>query len=60
MTGDEIRYKEWRIDIIYDGNGWGALIYRPNSSLHEIPVPKGPDRHNVIEDAKTIIDKLLM
>jgi hypothetical protein len=57
MTGGEIHYKGWRIDIMYRSNGWEALIYRPNSPLHEMPVPKGPERRIVIEAAKTFIDR---
>ena len=54
--GDEIHYKEWRIR----GPGWKALIYRPNSPLHEAYEPAGQDRRAVIEDAKALIDKLLV
>lgn len=54
--GEEIHYKGWRIDIMHHGNGWEALIYRANSPLHELSVPKAPDRRAVIEDAKNLID----
>lgn len=57
--GDEIHYKEWRIDVLHRGLGWEAMIYRPNSPLHEASVPAGQDRRAVIEDAKELIDKLL-
>jgi hypothetical protein len=57
--GDEIHYKEWRIDVMHRGPGWEALIYRPNSPLHEASVPAAQDRRTVIENAKVLIDKLL-
>ena len=57
--GDEIHYKEWRIDVMHRGLGWEALINRPNSPLHEASVPARQDRRAVIEDAKVLIDKLL-
>ena len=57
--GDEIHYKEWRIDVMHKGLGWEALIYRPNSPLHETSVPARQDRRAVIEDAKLRIDKML-
>lgn len=57
--GDEIRYKEWRIDVMQSGPGWEALVYRPNSPLHEVSVPHQNDRHAVIEEAKALIDKML-
>jgi hypothetical protein len=56
--GEEIHYKGWRIDVMHCGDGWEALLYRPSSPLHEVTVPKGPDRSTVIEDAKTLIDRL--
>ena len=39
-------------------HGWEAMVYRPSSPLHEIKVPKGPDRHTVIEEAKALVDQL--
>jgi hypothetical protein len=57
--GDEIHYKEWRIDVMHKESGWEALIYRPSSPLHETSVPVGQDRRAVIEDAKLCIDKML-
>ena len=57
--GDEIHYKEWRIALMHKGLGWEALIYRPNSPLHDVSVPHGNDRHAVIEKAKLLIDDLL-
>lgn len=56
---DEINYKRWRIDLAHHGEGWKALIYRPSSLLHETTVPKGPDRHIVLEEAKSFIEALL-
>ena len=56
--GDEIHYKEWRIDVMHHGGSWEALIYRPSSLLHEVSVPKGSDRRTVIEEAKNLVDKL--
>lgn len=53
---DEICYKDWRIEVLPDGSGWKALVYRPSSPLHEATVPHGPDRRAVIAQAKTIID----
>jgi len=61
MTGDDVHYKEWRITVIqYGDSAWEGLIYRPHSPLHETTVPKGPDRRVVIENAKAIIDRLLI
>lgn len=57
--GDEIHYKEWRIDVMHSGTGWEALVYRPKSPLHEVSVPSGHNRHAVIEEAKALIDKML-
>jgi len=57
--GDEIHYKEWRINVIHSGAGWEALIYRPGSPLHDVSVPAAQDRRNVIEEAKVLIDALL-
>jgi hypothetical protein len=57
--GDEIHYKEWRIDVMHSGSGWEALVYRPSSLLHEASVPCGHDRHAIIEEAKVLIEKLL-
>ena len=57
--GDEIHYKEWRIDVMHKGLGWEALIYRPSSALHETSVPAGQDRRAVIEHAKLYIDEIL-
>jgi hypothetical protein len=57
---DEINYKGWRIDVPHQGEGWKALIYRPSSLLHETTVPEGPDRRAVLEEAKTLIDSLLV
>jgi hypothetical protein len=57
--GDEIHYKEWRIDVMHNGRGWEALIYRPSSPLHEESVPLGQNRSAVIEEAKVLIDKLM-
>jgi hypothetical protein len=56
---DEIKYKGWRIDVLHQGDGWKALIYRPSSPLHEINVPNGSDRRAVLEEATMIIDGLL-
>jgi hypothetical protein len=56
---DEIKYKGWRIDVLHQGEGWKALIYRPSSLLHEIDVPEGSDRRAVLEEATTVIDSLL-
>jgi hypothetical protein len=39
QMGDEIHYKEWRIDMMHGESGWEALIYPPSSPLHEICVP---------------------
>jgi hypothetical protein len=57
--GDEIRYKEWRIDVMQTESGWEALIYRPNSLLHEVSVPHRQNRRAVIEEAQVLIDELL-
>jgi hypothetical protein len=57
--GDEIHYKEWRIDVMHKENGWEALIYRPSSPLHETSVPVAQDRRAVIEHAKLYIDEIL-
>jgi len=57
--GDEIFYKEWRIDVMQSESGWEALIYRPSSPLHEVSVPHGQNRRAVIEGAKMLIDELL-
>jgi hypothetical protein len=57
--GDEIHYKEWRIDVMQSESGWEALIYRPSSLLHEVSVPHGQNRRAVIEEAKVLIDELL-
>lgn len=59
MIQGDISYKGCRIDVLYQGDGWKALIYRPSSLLHEMIVPAGPNRRFVIEDAKTLIDELL-
>ena len=57
--GDEIHYKDWRIDMVRSESVWEALIYRPSSPLHEVAVPHGQNRHAVIEKAKLLIDELL-
>jgi|GEM_PF-3316565 len=57
--GDEIHYKEWRVEVMHGNPGWEALIYRQGSPIHEETVPAGPDRRVVIEEAKALIDKLL-
>jgi hypothetical protein len=57
---DEITYKRWRIDLAHHGEGWKALIYRPSSLLHETTLPEGPDRRAVLEEAKTLIDTMLV
>ena len=57
--GDEIYYKNWRIDVMHGVAGWDALIYRPSSPLHEVSVPHNGDRGAVIAAAKACIDKLL-
>jgi hypothetical protein len=57
--GDEICYKEWCMDVMHSGPSWEALIYRPNSPLHDVSVPHGNDRHAVIEKAKLLIDDRL-
>ena len=59
MTQDGINYKGCRIDILSQGDGWKALIYRPASLLHELMVPVGPNRRSVIEEAKTLVDNFL-
>jgi hypothetical protein len=57
--GDEIHYKEWRIDLMHGTSGWEALIYRPGSPLHEMSVPVGQARRTVLEEGKRQIDDLL-
>jgi hypothetical protein len=57
MAIDEIHYKGWRMEVLQDGPGWKALVYRPSSPLHEATVPHGPDRRAVIEEAKALIDR---
>ena len=57
--GDELYYKEWRIAVMHGGAGWKALVYRPDSPLHEVSVPHNGDRDAVIEAAKALVDKLL-
>ena len=47
------------MDVMHSGPSWEALIYRPNSPLHDVSVPHGNDRHAVIEKAKLLIDDLL-
>ena len=59
MASDEIHYKGWRIDVLHQGAGWKALIYRPSSLLHEEPVPMGSDRRAVMRQAKTLVDQCL-
>jgi hypothetical protein len=59
MTIDEINYKGCRIDVLHQGEGWKALVYRPSSPLHEVTVPDGPNRRSVIEEAKMLADKFL-
>ncbi len=57
MALEEIHYKGWRIDLLHQGAGWKALIYRPSSLLHEEPVPTGSDRRMVMREAKTLVDQ---
>lgn len=54
---DEIRYKNWRIEVLTDGPGWKALVYRLTSPLHETTVPHGPDRDAVVAEAVALIDR---
>ena len=56
----EIHYKGWRIEVLHHGvEDWKALIYRPSSLLHEESVPTGSNRHAVMGEAKTIVDRCL-
>jgi hypothetical protein len=57
MASDEFHYKGWRIDVLHQGAGWKALIYRPSSLLQ--PVPTGSDRRAVMRQAKTLVDQCL-
>lgn len=59
MIGSEFHYKDWLVQVLHEGQGWKALVYRPHSPLHEVEVPEGPDRRAVMEKAKTLIDRLL-
>jgi hypothetical protein len=59
MASEGIQYKGWRIDLLHQGAGWKALVFRPSSLLHEKPVPTGLDRRAVILKAKTLIDQCL-
>ncbi len=58
--GDEISYKDWRIAVMHHADGWEALVYRPSSLLHEVAVPRGPDRHAVIAQAKLLVDQMML
>ena len=57
MASEEIHYKGWRIEVLHQGQGWKALVYRPSSPLHEEPVPSGPDRRVVMQEAKMLVDQ---
>lgn len=59
MASEDIHYKGWRIDVLHQGAGWKALIYRPSSLLHEETVPAGADRHAVMQAAKALVDRYL-
>jgi hypothetical protein len=59
VSNEAFHYKGWRVEVLHDGAGWKALVYWPISPLHEAEVPEGPDRHLVMEKAKTLIDELL-
>jgi hypothetical protein len=59
MASEEIHYKGWRIEVLHQGQGWKALIYRPSFLLHEEPVPTGSDRRAVMKEAKLLIDRSL-
>ncbi len=54
---DEIRYKNWRIEVLTDQPGRKALVYRPTSPLHETTVPHGLDRDAVVAEAVALIDR---
>ena len=60
MELDALHYKGWRIEVLHADAGWKALVYRPSSPLHEEPALTGPDRHRVMEDAKTLVDQRLL
>ncbi len=59
MSNEEIHYQGWRVELLHDNVGWKALVYGPNSPLHEAKVPSGHDRHAVMEEAKMLIDEAL-
>lgn len=59
MVSEEIHYKGWRIEVLHADAGWKALVYRPSSPLHEEPVPAGPDRRAVMQEAKALVDRRL-
>jgi hypothetical protein len=57
MAKEEVAHKEWRIDVMPHAGGWKAFIYRPGSILTEETIPNGPERKDVIEEAKRYIDQ---
>ncbi len=57
MAKEENDYKGWRINVMRQGTGWNAFIYRPGSIVAEKTIPNSQERNAVIDEAKKLIDE---